>query len=195
MHSPEIKQVNVRLIAATNRDLRAEVLSGRFREDLFYLLSSIQIRIPSLAERLEHIPLLVQFFLKKYNDAYGKDITGLTRRAQTILLQHPWPGNVRELENVISTACITATGDFIDLSDLPEKLHHRTPQPNGEDDWQPLSLDEVRKVHIQKVLKMCNGNRLRAAQILGIGRTSLYRYLKRYGYNTPPRLHKTGAAA
>ncbi|MGB7728016.1 MAG: sigma-54 dependent transcriptional regulator [Candidatus Acidiferrum sp.] len=193
--SPEIKQVNVRLIAATNRDLRAEVLSGRFREDLFYRLSSIQIRIPSLAERLEDIPLLVQLFLKKYNDAYGKDIAGLTRRAQTVLLQHPWPGNVRELENVISTACITATGDFIDLSDLPEQLNHRTPRLAGDEDWQPLSLDEVRKVHIQKVLQMCNGNRLRAAQILGIGRTSLYRYLKRDGCDLPPRLRTNGAAA
>jgi DNA-binding NtrC family response regulator len=193
--SPEIKQVTVRLIAATNRDLRAEVLSGRFREDLFYRLSSIQIRIPSLAERLEDIPLLVQFFLKKYNDAYGKDIAGLTRRAQTVLLQHPWPGNVRELENVISTACITATGDFIDLSDLPEQLQHRNPRPPGDEDWQPLSLDEVRKVHIQKVLQMCNGNRLRAAQILGIGRTSLYRYLKRDSSDTLSRVHTSGAAA
>lgn len=193
--SPEIKQVNVRLIAATNRDLRAEVLSGRFREDLFYRLSSIQIRIPSLAERLEDIPLLVQFFLKKYNDAYGKNIAGLTRRVQTVLLQHPWPGNVRELENVISTACITATGDFIDLSDLPEHLQHRSPRLPGDEDWQPLSLDEVRKVHIQKVLQMCNGNRLRAAQILGIGRTSLYRYLKRDGYDLNTRAHTSGAAA
>lgn len=83
--SPEVKQVSVRLIAATNRDLRAEVLAERFREDLFYRLSSIQIRIPSLSERLEDIPLLVQFFLKKYNDAYGKNIAGLTRRAQTVL--------------------------------------------------------------------------------------------------------------
>jgi len=193
--SPEIKQVNVRLIAATNRDLRAGVLSGHFREDLFYRLSSIQIRIPSLAERLEDIPLLVQFFLKKYNDAYGKNIAGLTRRAQTILLQHPWPGNVRELENVISTACITATGDFIDLSDLPEQLQHRAPRLPGDADWQPLALDEVRKIHIQKVLQMCNGNRLRAAQILGIGRTSLYRYLKRDGYDATARQHTSGAAA
>lgn len=175
--SPEIKKVNVRLIAATNRDLRAEVLSGRFREDLFYRLSSIQIRIPSLAERLEDIPLLVQFFLKKYNKAYGKDIAGLTRRAQTNLLQHTWPGNVRELENVISTACITATGDFIDLSDLPEQLQHRVQRLPGDDEWQPLYLDEVRKVHIQKILRMCNGNRVRASQILGIGRTSLCRCL------------------
>jgi len=191
--SPEVKQVNVRLIAATNRDLRAEVLAGRFREDLFYRLSSIQIRIPSLSERLEDIPLLVQFFLKKYNDSYGKNIAGLTRRAQTLLLQHPWPGNVRELENVISTACITATGDFIDISDLPENFQHGASRGHGDDEWRPLSLDEIRKIHIQKVLQMCNGNRLRAAQILGIGRTSLYRYLKRDGYDVRP--HPSGAAA
>jgi DNA-binding NtrC family response regulator len=178
--SPEVKQISVRLIAATNRDLRSEVLAGRFREDLFYRLSSIQIRIPSLADRLEDIPLLVQFFLKRYGEAYGKRIAGLTRRAQAVLLQHLWPGNVRELENVISSACITATGDFIDLADLPEHLQHRggpgTPQG---DPWRPLSLDDVCKLHIQRVLDMCQGNRLRAAQVLGIGRTSLYRYLKR----------------
>ena len=190
--SPEVRQVNVRLIAATNRDLRAEVLAGRFREDLFYRLSSIQIRIPSLTERLEDIPLLMQFFLKKYNDAYGKNIAGLTRRAQTALLQHPWPGNVRELENVISSASITATGDFIDLGDLPEHLQRRGTNSAEGDDWRPLSLEEVRKIHIQRVLEMCQGNRLRAAQILGIGRTSLYRYLKRDA--TPSALEKSGGA-
>jgi DNA-binding NtrC family response regulator len=181
--SPEVRQINVRLIAATNRDLRGEVLAGRFREDLFYRLSSIQIRIPSLSERLEDIPVLVQYFLRKYNAAYGKDISGLTRRAQTVLLQHPWPGNVRELENVISSACITATGDFVDLGDLPEHFQHRGQRSTEGDDWKPLSLEEVRKTHIQRVLEMCRGNRLRAAQILGIGRTSLYRYLKRDGYD------------
>jgi len=181
--SPEIRQVSVRLIAATNRDLRAEVLAGHFREDLFYRLSSIQIRIPSLTERLEDIPLLVQFFLKKYNDAYAKTFSGLTRRAQSVLLQHAWPGNVRELENVISSACITATGDFIDLADLPEHMQRRGPRSGESDEWRPLSLDEVRKVHIQRVLHMCQGNRLRAAQVLGIGRTSLYRYLKRDGHD------------
>jgi DNA-binding NtrC family response regulator len=182
--SPEVRQINVRLIAATNRDLRAEVLAGHFREDLFYRLSSIQIRIPSLTERLEDIPLLVQFFLKKYNGAYGKNIFGLTRRAQTVLLRHAWPGNVRELENVISSACITATGDFIDLADLPEQLQYREARSLEGGDWKPLSLDEVDKVHIQRVLQMCQGNRLRAAQFLGIGRTSLYRYLKRDGLDT-----------
>ena len=183
--SPEVRQVNVRLIAATNRDLRAEVLAGRFREDLFYRLSSIQIRVPSLTERLEDIPLLVQYFLKKYNGVYGKNISGLTRRAQTALLQHAWPGNVRELENVIATGAITATGDFIDLADLPEHLQHRTPPEAKGDAGRPLSLDDVRKVHIQRVLALCQGNRLRAAQTLGIGRTSLYRYLKRDGHDLP----------
>jgi transcriptional regulator of acetoin/glycerol metabolism len=105
----------------------------------------------------------------------------LTRRAQAVLLQHPCPGNVRELENVISSACITATGDFIGLADLPEHLQHRGQGTAHGDDWRPLSLDEVRKLHIQRVLDMCQGNRLRDAQILGIGRTSLYRYLKRDG--------------
>jgi len=193
--SPEVRQINVRLIAATNRDLRAEVLAGHFREDLFYRLNSIQIRIPSLTERLEDIPLLVQFLLKKYNAAYGKNIAGLTRRAQTVLLQHPWPGNVRELENVISSACITATGDFIDLADLPEHLQHRSPAGAEGDDWRPLSLEDVRKVHIQRVLELCQGNRLRAAQILGIGRTSLYRYLKRNGEENKSKTKCGGAAA
>jgi len=193
--SPEVRQINVRMIAATNRDLRAEVLAGRFREDLYYRLSSIQIRIPPLAERLEDIPLLVQFFLKKYTAAYGKDIAGLTRRAQTVLLQHPWPGNVRELENVISSACITATGDFIDLTDLPEHLQRRNPESAEGDDWRSLSLAELRKMHIQRVLDICKGNRLRAAQVLGIGRTSLYRYLKRDGENTKPMARSGGAAA
>lgn len=179
--SPEVRQVNVRLIAATNRDLRAEVLTARFREDLFYRLSSIQIRIPSLTQRLEDIPLLMQFFLKKYNEAYGKNFAGLTRRAQSVLLQHNWPGNVRELENVISSACITAGGEFIDLDDLPEDMQRRGPRSLEGEEWRPLSLDDVQKVHIQRVLTMCQGNRLRAAQILGIGRTSLYRYLKRDG--------------
>jgi len=193
--SPEVRQINVRLIAATNRDLRAEVLAGHFREDLFYRLSSIQIRVPSLAERLEDIPLLVHFLVKKYNAAYGKNISGLTRRAQTLLLQHPWPGNVRELENVISSACITTAGNFIDIADLPEHLQHRSAPSLESDDWKPLALDEVRKLHIQRVLEMCQGNRLRAAQILGIGRTSLYRYLKRDGYDKGSQEKSGGAAA
>jgi DNA-binding NtrC family response regulator len=178
--SPEVKKVDVRIIAATNRDLRSEVLAGKFREDLFYRLSSIEIRVPGLAERTEDIPILVRFFLKKYSEAYGKTFQGLTRRAQIALLHQDWPGNVRELENVISSAAITTTNEFIDVEDLPANLR----KPEGrigpaEENWRPLPMDEVRRIHIKRVLEMCEGNRVRAAQILGIGRTSLYRFLKR----------------
>jgi two-component system, NtrC family, response regulator HydG len=178
--SPEVRHVEVRLIAATNRDLRAEVLAGRFREDLFYRLSTIQVRVPSLTDRLDDIPLLVQYFIKKYNQAYSKQIQGLSRRTQALLLQHPWPGNVRELENVISCACLTSVNEFIDVDDLPENLQKpfaRSGHP--EDPWRPLPLEEVKRQHIKRVLEVCEGNRVRAAQLLGIGRTSLYRFLKR----------------
>lgn len=178
--SPEVKKVDVRLVAATNRDLRAEVLAGRFREDLFYRLSSIEIRVPGLSERAEDIPILVQHFLKKYAETYGKPLRGLTRRAQIALVQHEWPGNVRELENVISSAAITAGADFIDVSDLPQhiqKPRHRMPLAGNE--WRPVPLDEIRRVHIERVLEACGGNRVKAAHMLGIGRTSLYRFLKR----------------
>lgn len=178
--SPEVRTVDVRLVAATNRDLRAEVMAGRFREDLYYRLSTVQIRVPSLAERLEDVPLLVHAFLKKYNTAYHKQILGLSRRAQTVLLQHNWPGNVRELENVIAGACIRATGEFIDLADFPEQLQRPAVRAaDGEGNWRALPLEEIKRVHIERMLQFCKDNRVKAAQLLGIGRTSLYRHLKR----------------
>ncbi len=177
--SPESHRVEVRLVAATNRDLRTEVMAGRFREDLYYRLSMMEIRVPALAERAGDVPLLAHHFLKKFNQAYGRTLEGFTRRAMGRLVRHGWPGNVRELENTISSACITATAEVIDVEDLPESLR----QPEGiapvEPGWRPLTLDEVRREHIERVLRNCQGNRLRAAQMLGIGRTSLYRFLKR----------------
>jgi transcriptional regulator with PAS, ATPase and Fis domain len=189
--SPEVRRVDVRLIAATNRDLRSDVAAGRFREDLFYRLSSIQIRVPSLVQRLEDVPALITFFIKKYNAAYGKQIQGLTRRAQMVLLQHPWPGNVRELENVLSSASLMALSDFIDVQDLPEHLQKPDRAVAPATSWRPLPLEEVRREHIERVLELCSGNRVRAAQMLRIGRTSLYRYLKREGRVRPA----TGAPA
>ena len=182
--SPEVRHVEVRLIAATNRDLRAEVLAGRFREDLLYRLSTIQIRVPSLIERLEDIPLLVAFFVKKYNETYHKEIRGLTHRAKALLMQHDWPGNVREIENVISGASLLASSDFIDVDDLQGHIQRPSGQGCASGPWRPLPLDEVRSTHIQKVLESCGGNRVRAAQLLGIGRTSLYRHLKREGHTS-----------
>ena len=177
--SPETKKINVRLIAATNRELRSEVLAGRFREDLFYRLSTIEIRVPGLTERPEDIPILVQHSLKKYSQTYGRAFQGVSRRAQIALLRHDWPGNVRELANVISSAAMTAAADFIDVDDLPENLQKSHRRSVAAEDWGAVPRDEVRRIHIQRVLKMCNGNRVRASQVLGIGRTSLYRFLKR----------------
>jgi DNA-binding NtrC family response regulator len=180
--SPEVKHVEVRVIAATNRDLRAEVLAGRFREDLFYRLSMIQILVPGLSERSEDIPILTQHFLKKSNEAYNKQVRGLTRRAQNLLMRYPWPGNVRELENAVSAACMTTQNALLDVADFPmhlQKTGAADAAVAARGDWKPLPLDEVRRQHIQRVLEMCKGNRVRAAELLGIGRTSLYRFLKR----------------
>ena len=192
--SPEVRHINVRLIAATSRNLRADVLTGHFREDLFYRLSPIQIRVPSLSERLEDLPLLIQFFLNRCNKQYGKNIFGLTKRARMALQRHPWHGNVRELENVISSACIIATGEFIDFADLPESLHQRTDHWEGEV-WKPLFLDDVRDLHIRRVLRFCQGDRARAAQVLGIGKTTIYRYIKQFGSGPGARGESTGAIA
>jgi DNA-binding NtrC family response regulator len=178
--SPEVRPVDVRLIAATNRDLPAEVAAGRFREDLFYRLSPIQLRVPSLLERQDDIPLLVSFFLKKYGRLYQKPLRGLTHRAKALLLRHNWPGNVRELENTISSAALVVAGDFIDVQDLPQHLQKPADKTSLLlESWKPRSLDEVRAEHIYRMLQFCGGNRVRAAHLLGIGRTSLYRHLKR----------------
>jgi DNA-binding NtrC family response regulator len=177
--SPEIKKVNVRVIAATNRDLRTEVTAGRFREDLFYRLSTIEIKVPGLLDRMEDIPLLVRYFLKRSNEQYGKHFKGLTRRAELALTHYSWPGNVRELENAISGAAITATNDMIDVEDLPKHVQVGTRLETASEAWQPLPLAEIEKIHVKRVLDMCDGNQVRASEILGIGRTSLYRHLKK----------------
>jgi two-component system response regulator HydG len=184
--SPEVKQVNVRVIAATNRDLRSEVAAGRFREDLFYRLSTIEIKIPSLLDRSEDILPLVRYFLKKCNEQYGRRFQGVTRTAERALVRHLWPGNVRELENAISRAAITAAGDFIELEDLPPHIQAGPALSDASETWQPLALDEVERIHVRRVLDLCSGNQVRASEILGISRTSLYRHLKRLAH--PPKI-------
>ena len=181
--SPEVRHVHVRLIAATNRDLRAAVLAGRFREDLFYRLSSIQIRVPSLGERLEDIPLLVQFFVKKYNGVYGKSISGLTRRAQTVLLQHPWPGNVRELENVVERAVVLSTGTEITLDLLPDNLLGRGPSFTLHEPPTDASLfeivDDVQRRIITDMLEKCNWNQTEAAEHFKVPLSTLNQKIRR----------------
>jgi DNA-binding NtrC family response regulator len=171
-----LNEVDVRVVTATNRDLRAMVAEKKFREDLYYRISAVEIKLPRLSRRREDFPLLERHFLERFAAQYNKSLRGITRKAQILLARHSWPGNVRELENVLAHACMMSQGDAIDVPDLPEML--RIEQSNSGD-WDPdlRSLEEVQRRHIQHVLKIVGDNKAEAAQILGIGRTTLYRYL------------------
>jgi two-component system, NtrC family, response regulator HydG len=172
------RKVDVRVIAATHRNVKMMVSEGQFREDLYYRLAVVEIGLPPLASRREDLPLLERYFIQKFSAEYNKPITGLVRRAQMRLAAYTWPGNIRELENVIGNACMMAEGSLIDIADLPERL--REPQPDelsGVEGF--LSLDELQRRHVLRVLEGVGGNKARAAEILGIGRATIYQLLAR----------------
>jgi DNA-binding NtrC family response regulator len=174
--SPAVRRVDVRVVAATNRDLRDMVARREFREDLYHRLSMLELRLPSLAERKEDLPLLIRFFLERLSEEHNKRITGLTRRTQRVLALYDWPGNVRELENVLRHAFLMAPASAIDLRDLPEQFVRRqeTPQPQEE----LLSMEAVERRHARRVLERVGGNKMKAAKILGVSRATLYRLLE-----------------
>jgi DNA-binding NtrC family response regulator len=171
------KNIDVRVIAATHRDLKAMVREGKFREDLYYRLAVVEIYVPLLASRREDLPLLERYFIEKFSEEYNKPIAGLVRRAQTRLAGYPWPGNVRELENVIGNACMMATDNLIDIDDLPERV--RKPTSELSEDETLISLEESQRRHVLRVLDALGGNKARAAEVLGIGRTTIYEVLAR----------------
>jgi DNA-binding NtrC family response regulator len=172
------RNIDVRVIAATHRNLRTMVQEGRFREDLYYRLAVVEIGLPVLSDRREDLPLLERYFIEKFAAEYNKPISGLVRRAQTRLATYPWPGNVRELENVIGNACMMADGNLIDVRDLPERLRQPLTQDVvGNESF--LSLEEVQRRHVLRVLDSVGGNKARAAEILGIGRATIYQLLSR----------------
>jgi len=174
--SPALHEVDVHVVTATNRDLRAMVTEKKFREDLYYRISPVEIKLPRLSRRREDLPLLERHFLERFAAQYNKPIRGITRKTQILLARHSWPGNVRELENVLAHASMMAQGDVIDVRDLPEMM--RVEQSNiGDLDPDLRSLEEVQRQHVQHVLKVVKDNKAQAAEILGIGRTTLYRIL------------------
>ncbi len=175
--SPVPRKVDVRVIAATNRDLREMVEAKQFREDLFYRLSMVEIRLPRLAERREDLPLLERHFIERISREYGKPIRGVTPRVAVLFARHAWPGNVRELENALGHACMMCEGDTIDVADLPEHLSAPAPAPAQSEDDQLLPMAEVHKRHALRVLAAVNGNKAEAARILGVHRATLYRLL------------------
>ena len=170
------RKVNVRVLGATNRNLAEMMAEGKFRKDLYHRLSVFEIRLPKLSQRREDLPLLIRHFVEKFGSQQNKRVTGLTRRAQTLLTRYPWPGNVRELENVICHAGVMSQQEFIDWDALPERLRAPGNWAGTEDD-DDLSLEGAERRHVQRVLELVDGNRAEAARILGIGRTTLYRML------------------
>ncbi len=176
--STERRRIDVRIVAATNRDLEAAIRTGTFRQDLYFRLNVVQIKLPPLRDRKSDIPLLVTAFLAKYSqkDEAVRSVSAETMRR---LMAHDWPGNVRELENAIERAVAMSSGPVIHVVDLPSNLQtstsDRTP---GRDELLPL--DELERRAILRTLRETNGDKVAAARMLGIGKTTLYRKLKQY---------------
>ncbi len=173
---------DARIICATNRDLEKEVSEGRFREDLFYRLNVIEIHLPPLRERREDIPLLVRHFIKRTAREQGQNEKAVDANVMTALINHAWPGNVRELQNAIERA-FTLSGEQIDLESLPPRIAESAQgqQPLRDPDGLRPTLDEIERRYMFETLAAVNQDKARAANILGIDLSTLYRKLKRYG--------------
>jgi DNA-binding NtrC family response regulator len=173
--------VDVRIVAATNQDLKKLVDEGSFRSDLYYRLNVVCLELPPLREHRDDIPLLAMHFLQKHAGRQGKSITGISGDMMTALMRHDFPGNVRELENLIERAVTLGSSRELQVSDLPGHLHSGN---SGSGDYQAndklLTLEERERLYIKRVLEQTGGNKTRAAEILGIDRVSLWRKIKRY---------------
>ncbi len=174
------KEVNVRIIAATNRHLPAEIKRGRFREDLYYRLNVMPLTLPPLRERREDILPFVAHFIASFNQKLNRRVAGVTPKAEALLLDYHWPGNLRELRNVIERAMILCTGDRIHAGDLP--LGAGEPESDSNEPF--LSLDEIERLHIQRVYAATGQNLSRTAELLGITRNTLYAKLRKYNLET-----------
>ena len=170
-------EVDVRVVAATNRNLEDEVKAGKFREDLFYRLNVVRIEMPALRERMDDIPLLMHAFLREFNIENKKNIKGFDKASKSAMIKYNWPGNIRELKNAVESAVVMCTGDEIKIEDLPRALRSQNEEkvisiPIG------ITMDEAEKIIIQENLAANKGNKSRTADILGIGRKTLHRKLE-----------------
>jgi len=170
--------ISVRVIAATNRDLDAAVRQGGFRQDLYFRLNVVQIKMPPLRERKSDIPILVNSFLEKFGDPNGKSRT-ISEDAMARLVAYDWPGNVRELENAIERAVALGSGPILHVGDLPSNLQYGSSERLPQND-ELLPLEELERRAILRALREAGGDKLAAARLLGIGKTTLYRKLKQY---------------
>jgi DNA-binding NtrC family response regulator len=175
--SVETLHTNIRIIAATNRDLKKFVEEGKFREDLYYRLNIVDIHLPALKDRTGDIPLIASRYIKEFSSANGNKVTGITPEAMSLLENYEWPGNVRELRNAIEKMVVLSQGGMIDVKDIPEHMR------NARRESIPLNvgtLEETERAKIFAALKNANGNKTLAAESLGISRRTLYRKLDEY---------------
>jgi DNA-binding NtrC family response regulator len=174
-------KVDVRIIAATNRDLTEEVAEGRFREDLYYRLKVVSFDLPPLRHRRPDIPLLVRHFLEQFAQEHGRPIPRVTKGAMDRLMAHNWPGNIRELRNALENSLVFLRGDEIDIHDLPPQFREEPTVTQTLAFPVGMKLDELETKYLKQTLQMTDGNRTRAAEILGISRRTLQRRLKELG--------------
>jgi two-component system response regulator AtoC len=177
-------KIDVRILAATHRDLAAETAAGRFREDLFYRINVLTIRIPSLRERREDIPILLDHFIARNNIRLSTQIRGLAPDARKVLLEYAWPGNVRELENTIERAMVLAESDLITKEDLPERIREADDAVQAQLASGELSIKKtvraIEEILIRRALEKTKGNRTRAAEVLEISHRALLYKIKDY---------------
>jgi len=184
----ELLKVDVRVIAATNKDLLQEIEAGRFREDLYYRLNVVTLAVPSLAERREDIPLLARHFLERFSQKNHKNVKGFSPHALDQMLRYAWPGNVRELMNAVERAVVMSRSEHIQPEDLPLEVQNRQPENESDSSLhipdEGVSLEEMEKETIRKTLASTSGNKSEAARRLGITRKTLRKKLKDYGVQT-----------
>ena len=178
-----VRKVDVRLVAATNRDLRAMVEAGTFREDLLFRLQVVTVELPPLRERAGDVPVLIDYFISELAEQHGRAVRGITPEARTALVRYSWPGNVRELRNVIENMVVLARGEVLTREDVPQQVGDEGPAPQNRGSYNLAgrSLEEVERDLISANLELAEGNREKAAKILGMGERTLYRKLKAYG--------------
>ncbi len=195
--SERIERVDFRLICSTNVDVEAALKDGRLREDLYFRINTITIRVPALRDRLEDLAPLCQHFIQKFTARHGRQVRVASPDAYQRLMRHHWPGNVRELENVIERGVLVARGDEIGADDLPDTLTELAPSVETTREGIPshLTLAEIERLAILQTLQRTNWNKQEAAQLLGLYRPTLYSKMKRYGIETPPRGRARGVAA
>ena len=179
---------DVRVLCATNRNLEREIKEGRFREELLYRINVITIALPALRERRDDIPLLANHFLRKYEKQLGRSTMRFSKAAMRLMVGYAWPGNVRELENTVERAAILAETDVLHAHDLPDKLSDKSVTPPASGDGSGMTLEELEREHIRRVLSRVQGDKVRAAEALGIHLSTLYRKVQRY------RLENVGVA-